>query len=90
VPLLHAGYPQYDLYGGYARAWIGYRASRQLVFDLANLLARHYEEIPPYRSRYWQGTARDKDLARAAPRSLDCVPTDRSETTPPTLERIKP
>lgn len=90
VPLLHAGYPQYDLYGGYARAWIGYRASRQLVFDLANLLARHYEEIPPYRSRYWQGTARDKELARAAPHSLDSTPADRGDTALSTPERIKP
>lgn len=61
IPLIHAGYPQYDLYGAGARAWIGYRGSRQLVFDLANALARHHEEIRPYRSRYWLGTARERE-----------------------------
>jgi len=61
VPMLHAGYPQYDLYGGYARAWVGYQASRQLVFDLANLMALHHQEIPPYRSRFWQGTPREHE-----------------------------
>jgi hypothetical protein len=28
------------------------------LFDIANLLACHYQEIRPYRSRYWQGTER--------------------------------
>lgn len=63
VPLLHAGYPQNDLYGGYARTFIGYRGSRRLLFDLANLLLRHHEEIRPYRSRYWAGTLREQEAA---------------------------
>lgn len=50
VPLLRAGFPQYDLVGGYARQWIGYRGSRQALFDLSNLLLAHHEHhtIAPY------------------------------------------
>jgi nitrogenase molybdenum-iron protein NifN len=52
IPLLRAGFPQYDLVGGYQRTWIGYRGTRATLFDLANLLL-HLErgEIRPYRSR---------------------------------------
>jgi nitrogenase molybdenum-iron protein NifN len=58
VPLLRAGFPQYDIVGGYARTWVGYRGARQLLFDLANLMAGHWQEIKPYRSLYWQDTPR--------------------------------
>jgi nitrogenase molybdenum-iron protein NifN len=52
VPILRAGFPQYDLVGGYQRAFVGYRAARQLLFDLANLLAEHrHDAIPAYRSK---------------------------------------
>ncbi len=52
IPLLRAGFPQYDLVGGYQRTWIGYQGTRTTLFDLANLLL-HLErgEIHPYRSR---------------------------------------
>ncbi len=53
LPLLHAGFPLYDLIGGYQRTWIGYRSSRQTLFDLANMLLAHNQhEIKPYRSIY--------------------------------------
>ncbi len=52
IPLLRAGFPQYDLVGGYARPWVGYRAARQLLFDLANLILGQHHEIPAYRSIY--------------------------------------
>ncbi len=52
LPLLRAGFPQYDLVGGYARTWVGYRASRQALFDLANLVLGAHHEIEPYRSIY--------------------------------------
>ncbi len=53
IPLLRAGFPQYDLVGGYQKTWIGYRGSRQTLFDLANiLLSLEKGEIHPYRSRY--------------------------------------
>jgi nitrogenase molybdenum-iron protein NifN len=50
VPLLRAGFPQYDWVGGYARPWIGYRGARQALFDFANLILGHHHDIPAYRS----------------------------------------
>lgn len=55
MPILRAGFPLYDVIGGYAKTWIGYAGSRQTLFDLANLVINHaHEEIPIYRSRYAQ------------------------------------
>ena len=55
VPLLRAGFPQYDLVGGYQKCWIGYRGTRQTLFDLANILSSLEKgEIHPYRSIYAQ------------------------------------
>ena len=65
VPLLRAGFPQYDTVGGYARTWVGYRGSRQALFDLANLMQEQHHEIEPYRSIYW---ADDRDGVAASPR----------------------
>lgn len=65
--LLRAGFPIYDSYGAHARATVGYAGSRQLVFDLANLLANHYQELRPYRSRYWEGTARAAEYSEKTP-----------------------
>jgi nitrogenase molybdenum-iron protein NifN len=59
IPLLRAGFPQYDWVGGYARTWVGYRSARQALFDFANLILGHHHEIPPYRSIYWQGGPRE-------------------------------
>ena len=53
IPLMRAGFPQYDLVGGYARTWVGYRGSRQALFDLANLILGHHHELEPYHSIYW-------------------------------------
>jgi len=51
VPLLRAGFPQYDLIGGYQKLWVGYRGARQTLFDLANLLLlQAHHGIRPYRS----------------------------------------
>ncbi|MGF1547363.1 MAG: nitrogenase iron-molybdenum cofactor biosynthesis protein NifN [Thiotrichales bacterium] len=53
LPLFRAGFPQYDLIGGYQKLWIGYRGTRQTLFDLANLMLSHgHHEIPAYRSIY--------------------------------------
>jgi len=57
IPLLRAGFPQFDLVGGYQKTWIGYQGTRQALFDLANLMLTHHaqhERIKPYRSRYAQ------------------------------------
>lgn len=57
IPLLRAGFPQYDTLGGYQKTWVGYRGSRQTLFDLANImLTLEKGEIHPYRSRYAQKT----------------------------------
>jgi len=64
VPLLRAGFPQYDLIGGYQRLWVGYRGTRQALFDLANLLVEHgHHEPEPYVSIYHRGI---KDATSAA------------------------
>jgi nitrogenase molybdenum-iron protein NifN len=55
LPLLRAGFPQYDRLGGCQRTWIGYRGTRQTLFELANLLlGLERGEIHPYRSVYAQ------------------------------------
>jgi nitrogenase molybdenum-iron protein NifN len=58
---LRAGFPIYDYYGAHLKSWIGYDGARQTLFDLANLVAAQYREIPPYRSIYWQGTPRENE-----------------------------
>ncbi|MDD5388386.1 MAG: nitrogenase iron-molybdenum cofactor biosynthesis protein NifN [Gallionellaceae bacterium] len=53
VPLLRAGFPQYDLIGGYQKLWVGYRGTRQTLFDLANLIVEHgHHDVAAYRSIY--------------------------------------
>jgi len=55
VPLLRAGFPQYDVLGGYQKTWIGYRGTREALFELANLLGSHDRHaVEPYRSVYKQ------------------------------------
>ena len=66
VPLLRAGFPQYDFVGGYARAWVGYRASRQALFDIANLMLSQHHDIRPYRSLYWSETPRAREPGAAS------------------------
>ncbi|MEI6544372.1 MAG: nitrogenase component 1, partial [Methylococcales bacterium] len=58
VPILRAGFPLYDIIGGYQKTWIGYRGTRQTLFDLANLVINFsHEEIAAYRSIYGQKPA---------------------------------
>ncbi|WP_455204379.1 nitrogenase iron-molybdenum cofactor biosynthesis protein NifN [Kaarinaea lacus] len=55
LPLLRVGFPQYDLVGGYQRAWVGYKCTQQTLFDLANLMLTHNQhEVEPYKSIYAQ------------------------------------
>jgi nitrogenase molybdenum-iron cofactor biosynthesis protein NifN len=61
VGLLRAGFPIYDSYGAPMKSWVGYSGSRQILFDAANLLAEHYREIQPYRSKYWRNTPRERE-----------------------------
>jgi nitrogenase molybdenum-iron protein NifN len=67
VPILRAGFPLYDVIGGYAKTWIGYAGSRQTLFDLANLVINHaHEEIPVYHSRYGQKPLNEFTAEQAA------------------------
>lgn len=50
VPILRAGFPQYDLLGGFQRIWFGYRGTSQALFDVANLLTEQHKDIAPYHS----------------------------------------
>lgn len=53
LPLLRAGFPQIDRLGAPMLVSIGYRGSRRVLFDLANLLiAAEPETVRPYRSVY--------------------------------------
>jgi len=70
LPLLRAGFPQYDLVGGYARTWVGYRGSRQALFDLANLMQGQHHELEAYRSIY-----RDAGFAADAPAERHVIPS---------------
>ena len=55
LPLFRAGFPQYDLLGGYQRAWVGYKNTQQTLFDLANLMLTHNQhEVEAYKSVYAQ------------------------------------
>jgi len=66
VPLLRAGFPQYDLIGGYQRLWVGYRGTRQALFDLANLFVEHgHQEPEPYVSIYTQRTGEHRATSAA-------------------------
>jgi nitrogenase molybdenum-iron protein NifN len=57
IPILRAGFPLYDIIGGYQKTWIGYRGTRQALFDLANLVINFaHEEIEVYHSLYAQKT----------------------------------
>lgn len=64
VPLLRAGFPQYDLVGGFQRCWFGYRGTQQALFDLANLMLAQHREIEPYHSIYAQKPAEEAAARR--------------------------
>lgn len=51
LPLLRAGFPQFDHFGAHRRCWIGYGGSAQTLFDIANLrLHADRHAIPVYHS----------------------------------------
>lgn len=65
IPLLRAGFPQFDWVGGYARGWVGYRNARQALFDIANLFLGQHHDIPAYRSIYRTESVSEPKLAQA-------------------------
>ena len=72
VPLLRAGFPQYDWVGGYARTWVGYRGARQALFDVSNLFLGNHHDTPVHRSIFWAGTARDTEAGAPSGPGLVC------------------
>ncbi|OEJ66247.1 nitrogenase iron-molybdenum cofactor biosynthesis protein NifN [Magnetovibrio blakemorei] len=53
VPVLRAGFPQFDIVGGFRKTWMGYAGTRDALFDVANLmLSTHKGEVEPYASIY--------------------------------------
>lgn len=64
IPVLRAGFPQYDLIGGFQRCWFGYRGTTQTLFDLANLIVGHHQEVPAYRSIYAPSSKYEAGAAR--------------------------
>ncbi len=72
VPILRAGFPQWDLIGGYQKVWAGYRGARQVLFELANLqLTNHKGEVKPYKSIYGQKTEYQKGVENGAAEKAD-------------------
>lgn len=67
VPILRAGFPQYDLIGGFQRCWFGYRGTTQVLFDLANAVVAHHHELPAYHSLYSQKRYSQKESAQKLP-----------------------
>ena len=61
IPHLRAGFPQFDRFGAASRLWVGYRGSRQTLFELGNLMIEaDHAAVAPYRSIYaqvqdWEG-----------------------------------
>jgi nitrogenase molybdenum-iron protein alpha/beta subunit len=66
IPLLRAGFPQFDLLGGYQRQWVGYTGTRSTLFELANIvLGLHKGEIHAYRSSLKQWPEAEQGAAAA-------------------------
>ncbi|TCS61750.1 nitrogenase iron-molybdenum cofactor biosynthesis protein NifN [Varunaivibrio sulfuroxidans] len=62
--LVRAGFPQYDVLGGFRQPWVGYGGGRDRLFEIANaLLARHKGEVAPYRSLYKEASGPEESAA---------------------------
>ncbi len=66
LPLLRAGFPVYDRLGDCVRPWVGYRAARQALFDIANLVLENHHDTPVHRSVLRAGSQPGHDIALAA------------------------
>jgi nitrogenase molybdenum-iron cofactor biosynthesis protein NifN len=66
IPLMRAGFPQFDILGGYQRQWIGYTGTRATLFELANIvLGLDKGEIHAYRSSLKQWPEAERPSAAA-------------------------
>ena len=67
IPLLRAGFPQFDLLGGHQRLWVGSAGTRATLYELANIvLGLHKGEIHAYRSTLKQWPDAERDALAAA------------------------
>jgi nitrogenase molybdenum-iron protein NifN len=48
APLYRIGFPVFDRLGAGHRISVGYRGTRELLFDIANIFIEHQTELPPY------------------------------------------
>jgi nitrogenase molybdenum-iron protein NifN len=82
LPLLRAGFPQYDLLGGYQRVWIGYQGTRQTLFEVANILLNlERGEIHPYHSIYAHPDKSNSDITHASAPEKNHVVGETAEDT---------
>lgn len=57
IPIIQHGYPIWERLGLHTQAKVGYRGSRDMLYEIANALLEHREQNPaiaPYRSIYKQ------------------------------------
>jgi nitrogenase molybdenum-iron protein NifN len=66
IPLLRAGFPIYDRLGCHSRPWVGYRAARTALFDIANLVLEHHHDTLAHRSFFWTGGPREREVSLTA------------------------
>ena len=70
IPLLRAGFPQFDILGGFRKTWMGYVGTRDAYFEIANLmLSTHKGEVEPYASVYAQNTYQEEECHGHRPSS---------------------
>lgn len=61
LPIVRTGFPLYDIVGGFQRTWIGYRGTKNTLFELANIFMKNnHHEIEPYYSVYSQKSEEEK------------------------------
>ena len=68
APLYRVGFPVFDRLGAGHKVSVGYRGTRELLFEIGNLLIDHQVDHPPYlrRDREDPSDASDDDAAAAA------------------------
>ncbi|MDD3764727.1 MAG: nitrogenase iron-molybdenum cofactor biosynthesis protein NifN [Nevskiales bacterium] len=79
-PFHRIGIPMFDRIGNAHRVGVGYRGSRNLIFDIANLLADHY----PHHNGPQTWPLPEASLRAAATATTDATPADAS----PAAERV--
>ena len=66
VPLYRLGFPVFDRLGAGHKVTVGYRGTRDLLFDIANLFIDRQAEHPPYHRRNREGSDHASDRGAQA------------------------